>query len=163
DPKPTQTSTAVGSDDLQSVLLSQEDIQAIVGNTGLEATAVVERMDDTTTTMSNPNCTGILGTAIASVYADSGYSYVRDQAFSLDDPEIWIAQTAVSFPSGDPAHKFLNSLADKWNGCAGQTVTVGADNGSERWTIGNLDRSESKLVQGGSVEGADGYACQHVV
>jgi hypothetical protein len=164
DPKPTPPAAAkVDSADLDSILLAPTDIHSIARRDDLTATEVLKKMDDTTLTLSNPNCAGILGTAIKSVYADSGYTYVRDQAFSLDDPHMWFAQTAVLFPSADQAGKFVNSSAEKWSRCAGQTVSVADDTGSERWSFGEATKSDSQLVQGATVEGAGGYACQHVL
>ena len=97
------------------------------------------------------------------MYADSGYTSVRDQAFTLEDPHVWIAQTAVLFPSADQAGQFMSTSADKWSRCVGQTVSVAGENGDERWTFGELTQSNSQMAQGATLEAADSYACRHVI
>jgi serine/threonine-protein kinase len=153
----------VDSAALESILLSPNDIHSIAGNSDLVATDVMKQMDDTTFAMSNPNCVGLVGTAMRSTYAGSGYTFVRDQGFSLEKPHIWMAQTAVVFPSADQATGFLKTLADKWSRCAGETVTLTAESDTESWTFGELSNSDAQLKQGATVEGAGDYACQHVV
>jgi hypothetical protein len=164
DTNPTPPSPpTVDSAGLDSILLPDSDIHSIVGRSDLSATGVINHMDDTARAMSNPECVGIRGTAIASVYAGSGYTDVRDQAFTRDDPSIFIAQTAVLFPSADLAAKFLNTSAEKASHCVGETVSVSTENGDVSWTVGELTRNDSQVVQGATQEGAGGYACQHVI
>ncbi len=163
DPAPPPPRALVDSAALESILLSPNDIHSIAGNSDLVATDVMKQMDDTTFAMSNPNCVGLVGTAMRSTYAGSGYTFVRDQGFSLEKPHIWMAQTAVVFPSADQASGFLKTLADKWGRCAGDTVTLTAESNTESWTFGELSNSDAQLKQGATVEGAGDYACQHVV
>ena len=145
------------------VLLTASEIESVVGVPDLTATDVMTRMDDTAVTMSDPNCTGVLGTAIASVYADSDYLSVRDQAFSRDDPPYWLAQTVVLFGSAAEARDALTAMADRWERCASETVAVASENGEERWAVGELERGDDRLVQQAAIEAGAGYACQHAV
>lgn len=146
-----------------SALLTEAEINSIVGTSDLEATEVIGQMDDTPVTMSNPNCTAVLGTAIESAYADSGYSGVRDQAFSREEPPLWIAQTGVLFPSVDRARDFLSATAERWSRCVGETVTVANETGEQRWIVGELTEEQSQVLQEAMVEAGGGYACQHVL
>jgi serine/threonine-protein kinase len=120
-------------------------------------------MDDTSLTVSDPDCIGVVGTALASVYAGSGYTSVRDQAFTHEDPDYFIAQTAVLFPDADQSRTFVNALADKWNRCVGKTVSVASPTGDERWTVDAVNQSDSQVVQSATAEAAAGYGCQHVL
>jgi hypothetical protein len=162
-PTPPSPPPTVEPAALNSVLLTPHEIESIVGATKLTSTEVMDHMDDFSLTMSNPDCSGILGTAIKSVYAGSGYTYVRDQAFTLEDPLFFIAQTAVLFPSVDHARKFISTSVDKWKRCGGQTVSVATEDGEVRWTVAELAESDSQIAQLATKEAAGGYACQHVV
>ena len=162
-PKPIPPPPLVDSVALDSILLAAEEIKATVGRSDLVATDVLTDMDDTSLTISDPDCTGVMGTALGAVYAGSGHTAVRDQGFTHENPNYFIAQTAVLFPSAEQSQKFVNALADKWDRCVGKTVSFASPTGDERWTVDQVDRSDSQVVQRATAEGAAGYACQHVL
>jgi hypothetical protein len=171
-PAPTPTPTPipiVTPTKLKSILLSAEEVNTIMGGSHMKPSKVFEDMNDTSG-VSNPNCLGALYTAQESVYAGSGWSAVSDQtlresrADNPDSSRFWVNQTAVAFPSADQAGAFLNTSADKWEACAGQTVTVTDGSKQSTWTLGDVSRGgENKIVQVGTQEGAQGWACQHAL
>lgn len=160
---PTPPVKTLTASDLDTALLSADEMHDLLGRSDLNSTEVMDQMDDTPLTISNPNCAGVLGTALEVVYAGSGHTAVRDQAFSLEQPKYFIAQTAVLFSSPDRARAFMDSSADKWSRCVGQTFSISGASGDERWTVGAADRSESEVTQRATAEGAGGYACQHAL
>lgn len=162
DPTPQQVPT-VDDAGLDAVLLAADEIHAIVGRSDLIATAVLTDMDDTSLTISEPDCTGVMGTALESVYAGSGQTSVRDQAFTHEDPRVFIAQTAVLFPSADRSQTFMSALADKWSRCVGKSVSIASPNGEERWTVDKVARSDSQVTQTATAEASAGYGCQHAL
>ena len=159
-PPPAPTVDSAGMD---SILLPGDEIHATVGRSDLVATAVMTHMDDTALTISDPDCTGVMGTALGPVYAGSGHTSVRDQAFTHDDPDYFIAQTAVLFPDADQSRTFVNALADKWNRCVGKTVSVASSTGDERWTVDAVTQGDSQVMQRATAEARAGYGCQHVL
>ncbi|MDA2891257.1 sensor domain-containing protein [Mycolicibacterium sp. BiH015] len=163
DDPPTPPPPAATASDLEKALLSANEMGEILGRSDLVPTDVVDHMDETALTVSNPNCAGVVGTAIEVVYAGSGHTAVRDQAFTLEQPRYFVAQAAVLFRSQDQARNFVASLADKWNRCAGQPFSISAPGGEERWTVNEPERGESKVSQRATGEGAGGYACQHAL
>ncbi|PRC45360.1 sensor domain-containing protein, partial [Mycobacterium sp. ITM-2017-0098] len=67
------------------------------------------------------------------------------------------------FPSADQARTFLNTSADRWSRCGGQTFSISSSTGDERWTVGDVTRTDLEVMQRATAEAEGGYACQHVV
>ncbi|MGV0790203.1 sensor domain-containing protein [Mycolicibacterium sp. XJ1819] len=145
------------------ILLAAAEIHDIVGTSTLTATDVIDRMDDFDSTMSDPTCVGLMGTALNSVYAGSGYSAVRDQGFSAENPGVWVGQTAVLFPAADRAQTLFDGSADKWGRCSGATVTLSSDDGDQRWSFGELAESDSHIAMTSTLEAGGGTACGHAM
>jgi hypothetical protein len=158
-PVPTLAPSAVGS-----VLLTAEEVDSIVGTTKIEAKEISDHMTSDPLPMSNPNCVGAFSDAVKSVYEGSGYTGVSDQVLLIHEPnQVWVNQTAVTFPSADQAGGFLNTSANKWNACAGQTVTITFSDGDTRWTFGEVSRSDSQITQVVTEKESSGWSCQHTL
>jgi serine/threonine-protein kinase len=175
DPTPAQPSTpttplpTLTPTQLKSVLLSAEEITAVMGATEMTASDVYTTMGTGSITISDEDCMGAAYTAQASVYNGTGWSAVSDQTLKQPraerptDNSAWVDQTAVTFPSDDQARAFLENSADNWKGCAGKTVTVTGTNSESTWTFGDLTRDGDTIAQLSTQEGASGWACQHTM
>ncbi|MGH3969998.1 MAG: sensor domain-containing protein, partial [Mycobacterium sp.] len=163
-PKAVPTVSAAG---LNSVLLSPDEINSIMGAAHMEPADVVQDMSDVSYRFSNPSCRGALYTAQKSVYADSGWSAVRDQTLVQHSSgtlsQFFVDQTAVNFGSAEQARGFLKSTTDTWQGCAGQTVTVTDRDDTTGWGLGDVTGTDPKIAQLATEEGASGWGCQHVM
>jgi hypothetical protein len=167
-PKPPPTITA---GQLNSILLTADEINTIMGTPHLQASDVAQDMENVTNTASNPSCIGALYTAQTSVYAGSGWSGVRDQRLvqhapsqNTDVGHFFVNQSAVVFPSADQAHAFLKTSANNWKGCVGgQTVTDTSRNNQVRWSLGDVTGADPKIVQLATQEAGGGWACQHAL
>jgi len=167
-PAPTPLPT-VAPARVKAVLLSADEITEVMGANEMTASEVYTTMGTGSITISDENCMGAAYTAQASVYDGSGWSAVSDQTLKQPraerptDNSAWVDQTAVAFPSDDQARAFLENSADKWTGCAGQTVTVTGTNSESTWTFGDLTRDGDTIAQLSTQEGASGWACQHTL
>ena len=150
---------------LNSLLLTPDEIDTIMGTTNLEPGEIFTAMTTEPPSISDPACVGAQFNAVQAVYQGSGYSTVADQTLSGDQPKYtYVNQTAVLFPSAAQAGAFLSTSADAWKRCAGQTLTVTMTDGKTyNWTFDDVTEDDARIAHTASQEGMGGYACQHVV
>lgn len=164
-PPPPPPPPPVDPEALNSLLLTPDEIDAIMGTTNLKPGEIFTAMTTEPPSISDPACVGAQFNAVESVYQGSGYSTVADQPLSGDQPVYtYVNQTAVLFPSAAQAGAFLSTSADAWKRCAGQTLTVTMSDGKTyNWTFDDVTKDDSRVTQTASQEGMGGYACQHVL
>jgi serine/threonine-protein kinase len=164
---PTKSATTSVAPDLDAILLSADQINTVMGASGMQPGMIGQAPFQPTFTLSNPDCSGTLTVAENSVYAGSGYTAVREQKLQEpgDNRQHAVGQAAVSFPSADQASAFVKSSAAKWRACTGQNITQTAAHGTTvRWVVGNLSGADPRIVQGHShTDPTDGWSCQHVL
>lgn len=164
---PPKSGTASLTQDLDAILLSADQINAVMRSSGMQPGAIGRAPFHPTFTLSNPDCSGTLAVAEDSVYAGSGYTAMREQRLQErgENRQHLVGQAAVRFPAADQASAFVKSSADKWRACAAQTMTqTDADGITVRWVVASLGGAVPKIVQGHShTDPADGWSCQHVL
>ncbi|MGV0790204.1 sensor domain-containing protein [Mycolicibacterium sp. XJ1819] len=150
---------------LNSVLLTADEIDAVMGSNDIEASTVYTRMATEGPNLSMPQCLGAFSTANDAVYQGTGYSTVADQVFTTETPIFVFAnQTAVLFPAAQQAKQFLDTSAAQWKGCAGETVANNREDGTQaNWTFGDVTEQDSQVSILKTQEASDGHACQHVL
>lgn len=151
---------------VNTLLLTANETEGIMGVANLEPSKVFDQMTDSATQISNTACAGAQFNAVKSVYDGSGYSAVADQVFKAEDPQyVWVNQTVVLYPSADQAGKFLRQSADAWRNCAGESVTVTTDDGTTyNWSFDQVkDDTDNQVSQLTSQEGMAGYGCDHAM
>jgi serine/threonine kinase PknH len=164
DPKPPPEPIAATR--LNSLLLSSSDINTVMGATNIQPGKPITAMGTSTMTVSIPDCQGALYTTQDPVYAGSGYTGINGLVSSEpgDNNDHWVNQAVVAFPTADKAKSFLQTEADKWKACAGQTVTVtNSTNKTYRWTFSQIQGAPPKVSVRQTQEGADGWECEHAM
>jgi PknH-like extracellular domain len=162
-PPPGRT---VAPDRLESILPTVQDVNTVMGASGMQPTAPIDHsMGTSSWTLSNPDCQGAFGAGGEAVYRGSGYTAISGE--ELLDPgnnaDHDVGQAAVSFPSADLALAFVKTSAGKWRACAGQTIT-GTTNGQDyRWTFANVVGDAPAITQLHTLEGKNGYGCQRAL
>jgi serine/threonine kinase PknH len=158
-----------------SLLLSPDQVNSIMGATGMAATGQPRNEPfDETVTISNPNCLGVLYAAEQSVYQGSGFTQVTDQVLHEpgDNPDHVVLQSVAIFPATDNAHAFLTKSVPQWQACAGQTVTLTTTENNPgstpttstvRWTFAQPSSSDTQIALMSTQEDANGWGCQHVL
>jgi serine/threonine-protein kinase len=164
---PTSPAPMVASERLDSILLTVADVNTVMGASGMQPTApiahatwmVVER------TLSNPDCLGAFFVGETPAYQGSGNTGASVEALHEvgNNPDHRVGQAAVSFPSADQALAFLKTSVGKWRACAGQTLTATHLEQVYRWTVGDLVGDTPAITQLHTLEGGNGYVCQHVL
>lgn len=165
-PPPPPPPPTVAPASLDSLLLSVQETDSIMGVSNLEPGKVYDQMTDTPPQISDPACAGAKVNALQSVYQGSGYSSVADQVLTAEKPQyVFVNQSVVLYPSADQAVKFLRESEDGWKKCADENVTVTADDGSQyNWTFDAVKNdSKNQISQRSTQEGMGGYGCEHVI
>lgn len=161
-PPPPMTPASVNT-----LLLTTNETEAIMGVSNLEPSKVFDQMTESSQRISNTACAGAQFNAVKSVYDGSGYSVVADQVLTAESPEyVYVNQTVVLYPSADQAEKFLSRSTDAWRNCAGESVTVTTEDGTTyNWSFDQVDDDSDhhQISQLTRQEGMGGYGCGHAL
>jgi PknH-like extracellular domain len=154
-----------GAHGLDAVLLSADQVNAIMASTGIQLVEASRNMQRSTENVSPPNCLGALYNAEDSVYQGSGWIDVRDQVLQEpgDDNAHWVEQTAVEFPGAGPAQTFVSASLSSWSHCSGKEVVLTSGADVTRWEIGDLIISGRTINQTAQQQGAGAWGCQHAL
>lgn len=148
---------------LDRTLLSIGELNSIMGSTTMEITSDLQEMTDHSADVSDPDCLGAVYGAEDPVYADTGWTAVRDQVAREPDQDNahWVEQTAVLYPAARNARDFFDASTTTWQNCANDAIGVG--DGDYLWQLENVATSDAMITQMTRQEGAGGWACQHAL
>ncbi len=150
---------------LDSILLSAADINGVMGSSSMQSGDLYHDMDAPTTTVSDPNCRGVIDVASAAVYQGSGFTAMSGdvaQEPGTDNAHA-VLQTVVSFPSSREADAFVKMSTDRWKSCAGHVLSKVDGNDTYRWSVGDVDAQGSKLMVLLTQEAANGWTCERAM
>ncbi|HEU0192020.1 MAG TPA: sensor domain-containing protein [Mycobacterium sp.] len=142
---PTTTTTVarpLDEDGLKGLLLSPDQINPIMGATEMEVTQKHIALSDDSATMQPRECLAIDGAGQSEVYANTGYTAVREQTLRDGDHFAhYVDQVVVLFPSAKRAADFFGIEAEAWPSCHEYTHT---QSGSQ-WTAGPIAKADGVL------------------
>lgn len=144
--------------ELDALLLSPEQINPIMGAKNMAVTRRHDAMSDDSATMRPMECLAIDGAAQAQVYANSGFTAVRDQALNDGDNfQHYAEQAVVLFPTAKLAKVFFTASGLRWPDCHQYTHI---QSGTE-WTVGPIADSNGTLSTIATQQNAKqgGWAC----
>ncbi len=146
---------------LDGVLLTIGELNAVMGSTRVEITGDYDDMSDLSAEVSDPDCLGAVYGAEETVYAGFGWTAVRDQVAREPDydNEHWLEQSAVLYPAAENARRFVDESADMWRDCAGSAIVVS----DALWELGDVEVRDGVVTQLTIQEGADGWGCEHAL
>jgi hypothetical protein len=148
--------------ELDALLLSPEQIDPVMGATAMAVTRRHDAMSDDSATMRPRECLAIDGAAQAPVYADSGFTAVRDQAMNDGDNFTHYAEQAVVlFPTAKQAGLFLIRSALRWPSCHSYTHIQSGT----QWNVGPISDANGALSTVATQQDAraGGWACGHAL
>jgi hypothetical protein len=148
--------------ELDALLLSPEQINPVMGATAMAVTRRHDAMSDDSATMRPRECLAIDGAAQAPVYADSGFTAVRDQAMNDGDNFTHYAEQAVVlFPTAKQAGLFLIRSALRWPSCHSYTHVQSGT----QWNVGPISDANGALSTVATQQDAraGGWACGHAL
>lgn len=144
--------------ELDALLLSPEQINPVMGATAMAVTRKHDAMSDDSATMKPKECLAIDGAAQVQVYADSGFTAVRDRALNDGDNFTHYAEQAVVlFPTAKQAGLFLIASALRWPACHSYAHIQSGT----QWTVGPISDTNGALSTIATQQNAraGGWAC----
>jgi serine/threonine kinase PknH len=168
---PTTTSRTVApvaEAALDGLLLSPDQINAVMGATAMTVDATWTAMNDLSGNMPDKDCLPLYAPFQAAVYAGSGWSAIRSE--NVHEPgennPHFVLQGVVLFSSAQEAGAFFTASAQSWPACSNRQYTVVYSNapngvsavGPVSNTNGTLSATDS-LVVGGNLP----WACQRAL
>jgi hypothetical protein len=150
---------------LDTVLLSIDEINDVMGTTDLEVTSDIDDMTDSSDKVSDPDCLGAMFGAEEAVYKGSGWTDVRDVVAREpdEDNDHWIEQTAVIYPEAGNAKRFFEKSRSIWEKCADSSLAVDTEDTSSLWEFEKVTAGDGLITQIATQEDADGWGCQHAL
>jgi serine/threonine-protein kinase len=135
---------------LPGLLLSADDVNAIMGTSGMTPHNPVSQMGDHRNLLPNLNCLGVWQVNEASIYESSHWKTVRQQMLRAPDTDQWdnlVVQSVVSYRTADAAKEFLTESTDRWSKCADHNVNIQL-NGQKLpgWRSGDLTKTDTRLA-----------------
>ncbi|MEW2482980.1 sensor domain-containing protein [Mycobacterium sp. NPDC049093] len=151
---------------LEDVLMSPEEADEIIGVTGLEPMKtrdISDTMNVNRNKLSEEDCRAAVFGAQEAVYADSGWTAVRDQVLTTPDSRQSVEQTVVLYPSGDEARRFFDSSRQSWQECAGRTISIGTGDAATHWDIDDVVADRSLFTQFSTEQQQTEWPCDHAL
>lgn len=135
---------------LTTSLLSADEINAIMGTSGMGAHQYVTQMGDHRNLLPNLDCLGVWQVNEAPIYESSHWKSVRQQMLRAPDNDQWdflVVQSVVSYRTVDGARGFFTESTDRWSKCTNHNVNIQL-NGQElpKWHSGDLTKTDNLLA-----------------
>jgi hypothetical protein len=170
---PAPTTPAIVADrDLDGLLRSASDIDAVMHTTGITPHPASSQMADNRNLLPNLNCLGVWQVDEAAIYGErggtDGWSAMRQQLLRTPDADTWdalVVQSVVSYPAPDAAQAFFSQSADHWSKCTDHNVNITLnDRPLPKWHSGRLEATDTRLAMPiARGTGTDSRSCQHVL
>jgi hypothetical protein len=159
-PTPAPTSA------LENMLLSPDDVNAIMGTALVPNPPFTALVDDDRYLVPNINCLGIVQVGEQAIYGDTKFSGIRGQRLRQPDTDQWdalVVQAAVVYPSSDAAQAFFAASSDRWSKCTNHRVNITLnDQPKVTWFFGNLAKTDTQLTMP-VTRGQNERSCQRVL
>jgi serine/threonine-protein kinase len=141
---------AVVDSALTGLLLTVEDVDAVMATKQMTAHPLVTQMGDHRNLLPNLNCLGVWQVDEAPIYDPSDWQSVRQQMLRSPDSDGWdslVVQSVVSYRSADAAQRFFAQSADRWAKCTNHRVNIRLnDQPLPAWLSGDLSATDRRLA-----------------
>lgn len=147
--KPQGPPKEVPKSALEGLLLSPDEINAVMGTEGMTAHPPVTEMSDHRNLLPNLNCLGAWQVNESAIYGDH-WAAMRQVLLRAPDNDDWdnlVVQSVVIFPSTQDAKDFLGQSAERWSKCTDHNVNITL-NGEPlpKWKSGELTKTDDELI-----------------
>ena len=164
----SQAPKLVPNSALPGLLLSVDDLNAIMGTSGMTPHPPVAQMGDHRNLLPNLNCLGVWQVNEAPIYESSHWKTVRQQMLRAPDTDQWddlVVQSVVSYRTADAAKEFLTASTDRWSKCADHNVNIQLNGKTlPGWRSGDLTKTDTRLaIPYTRGAGDQTRSCQHVL
>lgn len=165
-PQPPPPLKVLPPADLDSLLLSANDINAVMGTNALVADQTSSELIDDRNILPNLNCLGILQVAQKGIYGDSGLSGVRSQRLRQPPADTWdslVMQAALAYPTPEAAKSVFDESSDRWSKCTHHRVNITInDQPVKTFWFADLTKSSTDLSMT-VTQGQNERSCQHAL
>src|SRR5690242_10716394 len=135
---------------LTASLLTADELNTVMGASGMTPHTPVAQMSDNRNLLPNLNCLGVWQVNQSSIYESSNWKSVRQQLVRAPDSEQWnflVVQSIVSYRTADAARKFLIESADRWSNCTNHTLNIQLNGQTlPKWVSGELTKTDTELA-----------------
>ena len=135
---------------LTGLLLSADDINAIMGTSGMTPHPPATQMGDHRNLLPNLDCLGVWQVNEAPIYESSHWKSVRQQMLRVPDNDEWdslVVQSVVSYRTADGARGFFTESADRWSKCTNHNVNIQLYGQMlPKWHSGDLMKTDNLLA-----------------
>ena len=135
---------------LPGSLLSPDELNAIMGTSGMTPHTTVSQMGDHRNLLPNLNCLGVWQVNEAPIYESSHWKSVRQQLVRGPDTDQWnflVVQSVVSYRTADGAREFFTESTDRWSKCTNHNVNIQLNGQTlPGWRSGDLTKADNQLA-----------------
>ena len=147
----TDVPKSVPDSALNELLLSADDVNAVMGTSGMAAhDPVVTVMGDNRNLLPNLNGLGVWQVNQAPIYDPSHWKSLRQQLLRAPDVDQWdylMVQSVVSYRTADGARAFFDQSAERWSQCTNHHVNIRLNDAPlPAWLSGDLTRTDTRLT-----------------
>ena len=151
---------------LTASLLTADELNAVMGTSGMTPHTPVSQMGDNRNLLPNLNCLGVWQVNQAPIYESSHWKSVRQQMVRVPDNDQWnylVVQSIVSYRTADGARGFLTESADRWAKCTNHTLNIQLNGQAlPKWVSGDLTKTDTELAMPYTRGAGDQTrSCQH--
>jgi hypothetical protein len=153
---------------LDGLLLKANQINTLMGTTGMTPHPPATVMGDHRNLLPNLNCLGIWQVNEAAIYGTNGWIGLRQQLLRSPDNDNWdnlVVQSVVNYSSTQAAHDFYAQSSDRWSKCTNHHVNITLnDQPLPKWATGALTKTDSELaIPATRGSGDQTRSCQRVL
>jgi hypothetical protein len=132
------------------LLLSPDELNTIMGTSGMTPQTPVSQMGDHRNLLPNLNCLGVWQVNEAPIYESSHWKSLRQQMVRSPNTDQWdflVVQSVVSYRTADGAREFFTESTDRWSKCTNHNVNIQL-NGQPLpgWHSGDLTKTDAQLA-----------------
>jgi PknH-like extracellular domain len=135
---------------LTASLLSADELNTMMGASGMTPHTPVSQMGDHRNLLPNLNCLGVWQVNEAPIYDSSHWKSVRQQLVRVPDADEWnflVVQSVVSYRTADAAREFFSESTDRWSKCTNHTLNIQLNGQAlPKWHSGDLTKTDTQLA-----------------
>jgi hypothetical protein len=150
---------------LDGLLLTQQQIVALVGGANMALVVTANSMSDASLLIDDHSCLSLGSVGDVATYANSGYVGMRGNQFSTPNAVAAdVTQLVVSFPAAPDAQGLLQRARQDWRGCANRRYGFHSSNGNHSFfDTGELRGGDSRIELSMRQEEDPRWGCSHAM
>lgn len=157
---------AVGEQQLEGLLLTLDDVRAIMDAPELEVHDNYAQMPPSTADYVPEDCVRAAFNTVEAGYRDTKFVATRGVVMQEPDTSAQLLHIAdqgvVTFPDAAAANTYVTRTVEAWRRCAGTAFTVLRPEVTEHWTFGDVTDSNGISAIPKSGEDSD-WSCSHAI